>query len=138
MRTSTANSYATSLESLVNRQASLSQTQEQMTSGKRVNRASDDPAAAARAERALATERRSVASQRAVDASNNAMALTDSALGSAGELLQAAREAIVSAGNATYTDAERSVVAARIADLRSELLAVVPRSMPAKLGWLGA
>ncbi len=128
MRTSTANSYATSLESLVNRQASLSQTQEQMTSGKRVNRASDDPAAAARAERALATERRSVSSQRAVDASNNAMALTDSALGNAGELLQAAREAIVSAGNATYTDAERSVVAARIADLRSELLAVANRS----------
>jgi flagellar hook-associated protein 3 FlgL len=128
MRTSTANNYQTSLDSLVSRQAALSQTQEQMTTGKRVNRASDDPAAAARAERALATEQRSVASQRAVDASNNAMALTESALGNAGELLQSVREALVSAGNATYTDAERSVVAARIADLRSELLAVANRS----------
>ena len=128
MRTSTANSYAASLDSLVNRQAALSQTQEQMTSGKRVNRASDDPAAAARAERALASEQRSVASQRAVDASNNAMTLTESALGNAGELLQTAREALVAAGNATYTDAERSVVAARIKDLRSELLAVANRS----------
>ena len=128
MRTSTANGYQASLDSLVNRQAALSQTQEQMTTGKRVNRASDDPAAAARAERALATEQRSVASQRAVDASNNAMALTESALGNAGELLQSVREALISAGNATYTDAERSLVAARIQDLRSELLAVANRS----------
>lgn len=128
MRIATANSYANSLDSLVTRQTALSGTQEQLTTGKRVNRASDDPAAAARSERALAAERRSVANQRAVDASDNAMKLTESALGDAGSLLQQVREALVAAGNATYSDAERAGVANQIADLRQQLFAVANRT----------
>ena len=54
MRISTANSYQSSLDALVDRKANLDQSEQQLTTGKRVNRASDDPAAAARAERALA------------------------------------------------------------------------------------
>ena len=128
MRISTANAYQTSLDSLMDRQVSLSGTQEQMTTGKRVNRASDDPAAAARAERALASEQRATASQRAVDASNTAMTLTESALGDATDLLQQVREALVSAGNASYSDAERASKANEIADLRKQLLAVANRT----------
>ena len=128
MRISTANSYATSLESLMERQVKLSGTQEQLTTGKRVNRASDDPAAAARAERAYAAEQRAGASQRAVDASSNAMTLTESALGDAGSLLQQVREALVAAGNASYGDTERAGVANQIADLRQQLLSVANRT----------
>jgi len=128
MRLSTSNTYANSLDSLLDRQARLAGTQEQMTTGKRVNRASDDPAAAARAERALASERRTVASQRAVDASSNAMTLTESALGDAGTLLQSAREALVAAGNATYSDAERKGVADQLQGLRDQLFAVANRT----------
>jgi flagellar hook-associated protein 3 FlgL len=128
MRLSTSNTYANSLDSLLDRQTRLAGTQEQMTTGKRVNRASDDPAAAARAERALASERRTVASQRAVDASNNAMTLTESALGDAGTLLQSAREALVAAGNATYSDAERKGVADQLQGLRDQLFAVANRT----------
>ena len=98
MRISTANSYQTSLDTLVNRQAELTGTQQQLSTGKRVNRASDDPAAAARAERALASERRTVANQRAVDASSNSMALTEGALGDASGLLQDVRDLLVAAG----------------------------------------
>ena len=128
MRIATANSYNTSLDSLVTRQTALSSTQEQLTTGKRVNRASDDPAAAARSERALASERRSVANQRAVDASDNAMKLTESALGDAGSLLQQVREALVAAGNGAYSDAERAGAANQIADLRQQLFAVANRT----------
>ena len=128
MRIATANSYNTALDSLVNRQSALTSTQEQMTTGKRVNRASDDPAAAARSERALASERRSVANQRAVDASDNAMKLTESALGDAGTLLQQVREALVAAGNGAYSDAERAGAANQIADLRQQLFAVANRT----------
>ena len=42
MRLSTSNTYSTALDSLVDRQARLAGTQEQMTTGKRVNHASDD------------------------------------------------------------------------------------------------
>ncbi|MEP7102340.1 MAG: flagellar hook-associated protein FlgL [Burkholderiales bacterium] len=128
MRISTANGYSTAIDSLMDRQTSLTDTQLQMTSGKRVNKASDDPAAAARSERAQATQARTAATQRAVDASNNAMTLTEGALGDAGDLMQQVREALVSAGNATYGDIERAGVADTLAGLRQQLLAVANRT----------
>lgn len=128
MRISTHNAYGNALDSLVDRQARLAGTQEQMTTGKRVNHASDDPAAAARSERALAAERRTVAGQRAVDASDNAMTLTETALADAGSLLQQAREALVAAGNASYSDTERAGVANELTSLREQLFAVANRS----------
>ena len=128
MRISTATAYNTSLDSLLDRQSRLSNTQEQMTTGKRVNHASDDPAAMGRAERALAAEARSTANQRAVDASSNAMTLTETALADSGNLLQTAREALVAAGNASYSDAERSGVADQLTELRKQLFAVANRT----------
>ena len=128
MRIATANSYSASLESLVDRQASLTQAHQQLSTGKRVNLAGDDPAAAARAERALATERLSIANQRGVDGAINAMTLTESALGDATNLLQDVREALVSAGNPIHTDADRKIVANQLSDLRSQLLGVANRA----------
>ena len=128
MRIATANGYQNSLDSLMDRQSRLADTQSQLTTGKRVNRASDDPAAAARAERALTAEQRTVASQRAVDASDTAMTLTESALGDAGSLLQSARQALVAAGNATYSDSERTGIANQLTDLRQQLFAVANRT----------
>jgi len=128
MRISTANGFNTAIDSLMERQGSLSETQMQMTTGKRVNRASDDPAAAARSERAQASQARTVATQRAVDASDTAMTLTEGALGDAGKLMQEAREALVAAGNATYSDTERAGVADKLSGLRQQLLAVANRS----------
>lgn len=127
MRISTANSFDNSIDSLVRRQNALAEAQERLTTGKRVNRASDDPAAAARAERALATEGHVDARQRAVSASENAMRLAESALGDAGELLHQIRETMVAAGNGSYSDAERGALAAKIAGLRDQLFAVANR-----------
>jgi flagellar hook-associated protein 3 FlgL len=126
-RIATSNAYDSALTNLMSRQDNLTSTQEQMTSGKRVVKASDDPASAARAERARALEDRTTSSQKAVDASNNAMTLTESALGDAGELLQQARELMVSAGDASYSDAERASKASAIAEIRSQLLSVANR-----------
>ena len=127
MRVSTANSFDASVESLIKRQTAMATAQEQLTTGKRVNRASDDPAAAARAERALAAETRTDALQRAVNASQNAMQLAESALGDAGDLLQQIREAMVAAGNGSYSDLERRAQADKIAGLRTQLLGVANR-----------
>jgi flagellar hook-associated protein 3 FlgL len=128
MRLSTAHAYDTTLEALTRRQSALTDAQLQLTTGKRVNRASDDPAAAAAAERALSKSSRADASQRSVEASKTMMSLTESALGEAGELLQQVREALVASGNASYTDAERDGVAQKIAGLREQLLDVANRS----------
>jgi len=128
MHIATANAYNVSLEQLMTRQQNLANAQEQLTSGKRVNRASDDPAAAARAERALAAEARSTANQRAVDASDNAMTLSESALGDAGELLQQIREKLVQAGNTGLADADRKSIAGEISEMRKQLFAIANRT----------
>ena len=127
MRIATANAYDASIENLQTRQVEMARSQAQLTSGKRVLRASDDPTAAARAERALATIGRSETSQRAVDASKTAMSLTESALGDAGDLLQQARELMVQAGNASYSDGERSALAQQLKSIRDQLLSVANR-----------
>ena len=79
MRLSTANLYDASIANLQRRQNALQTQQQQLTSGKRVSQASDDPTGAARAERALATIGRVEANQRALEASRNSMTLAESA-----------------------------------------------------------
>src|SRR5438046_9491170 len=107
-RISTAHAFDSTLDRLVQRQSELSDAQQQLSSGKRVNRASDDPTAAARAERALASVSRADATQRAVDTSQTLMTQHEGALGHAGELLPQAREALVAAGNRGHRAAERN------------------------------
>ncbi|WP_119155585.1 flagellar hook-associated protein FlgL [Caldimonas tepidiphila] len=127
MRLSTAHLRELSIGHMQKRQQELAEAQLRLTSGKRVQRASDDPAAAARAERAAATAQRAEVSMRAVEASRNAMAQTDNALGDATALLQSAREALVRAGNAAYNDADRRDIAAHMQQLREQLLSVANR-----------
>jgi flagellar hook-associated protein 3 FlgL len=127
MRIATQNAFERGLSTLQSRQGELAQLQEQLTSGKRVARASDDPAAAARAERALASQMRVEAEQRALEASRNVLTLTEGALADAGELLQQAREAVVAAGNATYTDKERASLAQALRGIREQLLGIANR-----------
>jgi flagellar hook-associated protein 3 FlgL len=128
MRITNAYAFQNSIDSLQKRQQALTEAQERLTSGKRVSKASDDPTAAAAAERALAAQSRAEAQLRALDTSKNAMQLTESALGTAGELMQQARELLVAAGNGSYTDSERATIALAIRGLRDELLAVANRS----------
>ncbi|MEO7337217.1 MAG: flagellar hook-associated protein FlgL [Caldimonas sp.] len=128
MRISTANSFDLGVDSLTSRQADLSDAQSRLASGKRVSKASDDPAAAARAERALAAVQRSDTSQRSVDASRNAIAQTETAMGDAEELMQQAREALVASGNGSYSDAERNALGEQIKAIRTQLLQVANRT----------
>ncbi len=121
MRISTANAYDKGLDALNKRQAELAELQEQLTTGKRVRRASDDPASAARAERATASLERAIANQRGVEASRVAMTQTESTLGDAGLLMQRARELLVAAGNASYTDSERATLGAELRSIRTQL-----------------
>ena len=128
MRISSSHAFEASVSNLQRRQQALTTAQEQLTSGKRVMRAGDDPAAAAQAERALAALTRSQSQQRALGASQAAMELAESALGDAGELLQQAREHIVAAGNGSMGDAERRSLALAIQGLRADLFAVANRN----------
>lgn len=128
MRIATAHAYDSAIDQLQRRQRDLSDSQVQLTSGKRVQRGSDDPTDAARGERALAAMARLDATQRAVVASRSAMELTEGALGDATNDMQRARELLVQAGNGTLTDNERSLIATELRGLRDALLATANRS----------
>ncbi|MCY4743668.1 flagellar hook-associated protein FlgL [Pelomonas sp. UHG3] len=127
MRIATANFFDGSIANLQRRQNALQDQQQQLTSGKRIALASDDPTGAARAERALASIGRVEANQRALEASRNSMTLAESAMGDANELLQQARETLVAAGNASYSDAEREGLANKLQGLRDQLLTIANR-----------
>ena len=120
-RVSNTSRYESAVTTLQRRQGEMSEAQLQMTSGKRVNRPSDDPTAAARAERAFIAQQRIESAQRSVSVSRNAMALTESALGRAGDMLQTAREKLIGAGNGSYSSAERSAIAEDLVALRGQL-----------------
>lgn len=127
LRITSQNAFETSINNLQRRQQELEAAQNRLTSGKRVATASDDPVAAARAERALASMVRSEANQRALEASRNVMQQAESALGDAGELLQQARELMLNAGNGSYDDTNRQTLANAIKGIRDQLIAVANR-----------
>ena len=121
-RLSTANQYDVAVRNIGQRQTSLSNLQENLTSGKRVVRASDDPVAAAQAERALTRLSRNETDLRALDMQRNTMMLAESALGAAGDAMQEFRQLVVSAGNGAYTQTERDAIVQQLVGLRDQIL----------------
>lgn len=126
-RLGTANMYDNALRNLGARQTNLSNLQENLTSGKRVVRASDDPVSAAQAERALNRLARIQTEQRALETQRNAIAQGESSLGDAVDLIQQFRELVVSAGDAAMTPNDRATVANQLQGLREQLLEVANR-----------
>jgi flagellar hook-associated protein 3 FlgL len=126
-RLGTANTYDNALRNLTGRHNSLSNLQENLTSGKKVVRASDDPTGAAQAERAQTRLARVVSDQRALEAQRNAIAMAESTLGDVSDAINNIRELVVSAGNGTHTAAERKTIAVQLTGLRDQVLALANR-----------
>lgn len=126
-RVSTANSYDRTLHNIGQRSSELSKSQEHISSGKRVLRASDDAVAATLAERARNRQLRNESDLRALEASRTALTQVESALGDGIELTQQARELIVQAGNTTLSATDRGILANQIDGLRDQLLEVANR-----------
>ena len=126
-RLGSANSYDAARSNLMTRQTNLVNAQEHLTSGKRVNTASDDPTAAAQAERALTRMSRINTDQRALDAQRNAITQAESTLGDVNDALQNFRELVVNAGSGTLTSAERSIIAGQLQGLRDQVFALSNR-----------
>lgn len=121
-RVATAYSYDTTINRLQQRQAQLADTQDQLSSGKRVRRISDDPAAAALAEREQARMKRIQADQRALEASRRSLELAESTLGTITDLYQRAKELIVQGGNGALNDSDRRTIAQELDGIRSRIL----------------
>lgn len=111
------------LRNLANRQQSLDQAQQQVATGKRVLKASDDPSAAAQAERAIMRIERIKSEQRVMDLQRSHLTMAESTLGDSVSALQRVRELVIAAGNGSLDSAQQELIANEIAGLRKSLLA---------------
>ncbi|MDO9195094.1 flagellar hook-associated protein FlgL [Rhodoferax sp.] len=123
-RLGSANTYDNALRNISNRQSALSSLQENLTSGKKVVRASDDPTSAAQAERALNRISRIQTDQRALESQRNSIVMAESTLGDVTNALQNFRELVVTAGNGTLTAADRKTIALQLTGLRDQVFAL--------------
>lgn len=137
-RVGTANMYDNTIRNVSARQTSLVNLQENLTSAKRVVRASDDPVSAAQAERALTRISRIQTEQRALENQRNAIAQAESTMGDAISLVQEARQLMVSAGNGTLSSKDRATIANQLQSLRDQLTAVANRTDTNGIPLLGA
>lgn len=127
MRISTTSLHQQGLAALLNRQADLARTQQQLTTGTKLTRAADDPAGMAQAQRidhALAALEQY---GRGSNLLENRLRLQESALTDAGDLLNRARELTIQANSSTVSTGDRKLIATEIRHLRSSMLAVANR-----------
>ena len=122
MRVSTLMIYQQNMRGITNSQSEWLKYGEQMSTGKRVNRASDDPVAAsqavvlsqAQAQNSQFATARTFATQR-VSMEENTLAQVTTAI-------QSAQEKIVYAGNGTLSDDDRASLATDLQGIRDQLL----------------
>jgi flagellar hook-associated protein 3 FlgL len=124
-RVGTATMYDTSMRNLLKQQSDLVNQTNAVSSGKRINRPSDDPVAAAQAERAMTRIDRINAEQTALNAQTSNITQGEAALGNAVDLVQQIRSAFVGAGGGTLTPADRKTYADQITSLREQLTGII-------------
>ena len=123
-RQGSATSYLTAVQNLQSQQASLTNLQNELSSGKKINSPSDDPAGAAAAERALTRLSRISADQAAVNTENDSITQAESTLGSVNSVLQNIRTLVVNAGDTSQTAADRATITEQISGLRDQVFAL--------------
>ena len=122
MRIATNTLFDRGLAAINQAQQNLSKAQTQVSTGKRVNTAADDPIAASailRTTTNLATNSQYISNQQTA---TQLLGQTDSTLGQVGDLLQSVRTTLVSANNAALSDSDRAALGV---ELKSRLDALV-------------
>jgi flagellar hook-associated protein 3 FlgL len=127
VRIATAYAYQNAIDSMTERQAKLVRNQEELSTGKKLLSAGDDPVAAAAAERTRSAQRRIELQQRMNDFATGQLQVADGVLSSVGDVLQLVREGVIQAGNGGYSAADRHQIATQLRGYREELLALANR-----------
>jgi len=101
--------------------AGQAKTAEKLASALRINRAADDAAGLAIAEKLFAQSKGQDMASRNVSDSISMMRTGEGALGETHDILQRMRELSVQASNDTYTDSDRSALQAEMKQLQTEI-----------------
>jgi len=127
MRISTSAMHELAVAAILNRQAELAKTQNQVATGKRVQTPADDPVAAAQLHELARTQAQVEQFGRNSSAATGRLQLEEQALADAGSVLQRVRELVVQANTATLTDADRQSIRTELQSRITELQDVANR-----------
>ncbi|MFV0278903.1 MAG: flagellar hook-associated protein FlgL [Parahaliea sp.] len=124
MRISTLQMYQQGINSILNLQAQVNKTQQQLASGSRVNSAADDPVAAVQILDMTEDLSKLEGYTKNGEYAQGDLARQETAIQDAVDLLQRARELVVTANNGSQTTESRQAIAAELQQLNESLLAV--------------
>jgi flagellar hook-associated protein 3 FlgL len=127
MRISTSAMHELAVTAMLRQQAELAKTQNQIATGKRVQRPSDDPVAAAQLYELARAQSQTEQFGKNSAAATGRLQLEEQALADAGTVLQRVRELIVQSNNATLTDNDRQSIVTELRARVAELQAVANR-----------
>src|SRR5262245_12421645 len=122
MRVSTLSTFGRVLLGLRANQLASLRAQEQLSSGRRILRPSDDPAGTARALVVRRELSRAERLQSAITSGGDQLQMATSTLENGSELLTRARELVVQGMNGTLSDADRGAIAEELGEIREQLL----------------
>lgn len=120
-RLGTANMYDRTITNINKQQGTLADQMEHTSAGMRVIRASDDPVAAAQAERARNRLERIASDQRGLDAQTATITYGESTLGEINDALQEFRALMVQAGSGVYNQVQRDTLVEQLTSLREQI-----------------
>ena len=126
-RLGTANMYDRTINNINRQQNELASQMEHTSAGMRVIRPSDDPVAAAQAERARNRLERIASDQRGLDAQKATIEYAESTLGEINDALQEFRSLLVQAGNGAYNQVQRDTLVEQLTSLREQISTYVNR-----------
>ena len=130
MRISSIEQFQQGIDSILNQQAKLNQTQLQLATGKKVLKPSDDPAVATQLLNLSSLKANNLQYDRNINTALNELELQESVLASSGNLLQRVRELVIQANNATQGLQTREAIADEISNLADELLQLANTKSP--------
>ena len=122
MRISSIEQFQQGIDSILDQQARLNRTQQQLATGKNVLSPADDPAAASQLLTLSSLKAKNEQYDRNVAAAQNELELQESVLASSGNVLQRVRELVIQANNATQSNESRAAIGDEINNLADELL----------------
>jgi len=127
MRIGTLHMFRQGINSIIDQQSKLFETQNQLATGKRINSPSDDPTGAAQLVGLSESSKITAQYQDNILAARTRLELEETALGSVGETLQRVRELTIQALNDTNNAMDRAAIAAEVRQLADEVIGLANR-----------
>jgi len=122
MRVSSSTIFDNNVSLLGQQQSKLLQTQQQISTGRRILTASDDPVAAARALEVAQSDAMNTQYAANRNAARNTVSLAESTLQSVTTLLQDVKTAAIGAGNGSLNNSDRQTMATELSGRLQELI----------------